>query len=511
MKKKTESGELVIEASFIVTFAVMLITVMICIGMAMYHQTLVTVMAHQTASHIATVYGNKLKDPFTGYVDPDKVYQSVTYSNMKNDAYLNVLEQKAMIYAKYRLRSSRILAEESSTVDVEIIRKPNELLKNQIKVVIENSYDVPLVGFFVDNSLITFSSSGTADCADILEYMPGIDAIGDPLNSPIQVFPDSDPCMVTFYRDTTTSMFYKAEPVLRGKSMLTSNKDTHCTMPEDPQYDGMRFLGWRTSSGAGFTVMTQVNTDTAVFGAWECTVKLDPCGGTVFPDTATTEYMDTVELPVPVREGYAFEGWFAEAGGTGERYYSNVTQIKGNITLYAHWRCLHDFDAALVRPGTCTERSLWKYTCKRADCGYSYEEEGEIQKDNHNWKNVKEFYDGGCFEGRVCQRCGLREGIYTAKATCAHNANPDDWEWWGHCGMKHEYTPGMTFYENRAHTPGTHFTKYFWCIVCLKCGGFYYGNDDEDMSEYSRYKYCGRCFPTPSAMNDYRTNAHYHG
>ena len=109
MKSKRESGEVVVEASIVVTLVMIIITIMMYVGMILYQQTLVSVMANQTASNIAQVYSNNLKDPFSGYVDPDRVYQSITYSNMKTDAYMSVVEQKANIFAQYRNQGDHLL------------------------------------------------------------------------------------------------------------------------------------------------------------------------------------------------------------------------------------------------------------------------------------------------------------------------------------------------------------------------------------------------------------------
>ena len=163
MKNKNQSGEVVVEASIIVTLVLIVITIMLYVGMILYQQTLVSVMANQTASNIAQVYGNNLKDPFSGYVDPDRVYQSITYSNMKTDAYMTVVERKANIFAQYRLKSSRILVNGNTAVEVEVVRKPHELLKSQIVVTIRDRYDVPLVGMFGTSGLVEFASSGRAD------------------------------------------------------------------------------------------------------------------------------------------------------------------------------------------------------------------------------------------------------------------------------------------------------------------------------------------------------------
>ena len=94
MKNKRENGEVVVEASIIVTLVFIVISIMFYIGMVLYQQTAISTVANRTATNISQVYSNTLRDPFTGYVDPDNAYQSVTYSNMKTDAYLDAIKQK---------------------------------------------------------------------------------------------------------------------------------------------------------------------------------------------------------------------------------------------------------------------------------------------------------------------------------------------------------------------------------------------------------------------------------
>lgn len=246
MKNKRENGELVVEASIIVTLVVIFMTIMLYVTMVLYQQTLVSVMARQTASNIAQVYSNSIRDPFTGYIDSDKVYQSATYDDMKTDAYLDAIEQKANVFAKYRLQSSRILPAESTSVEVEIAKKPNELLKSQIIVTIHQSYRIPLIGLFTKDKPVEFAASGRADCVDLLEYLNGVAAIGDPDNSAIQFLPGSDVCLVTFVVDKYSGGFHAAVPVMRGESIMSSNRVSHSTMPAEPVNNGMKFTGWTT-------------------------------------------------------------------------------------------------------------------------------------------------------------------------------------------------------------------------------------------------------------------------
>lgn len=415
MKNRRENGELVVEASLIVTLVVIFITILLYIGVVMYQQTLVYIMANQTASNLASVYSNTIKDPFTGYIDPDKVYQSVTYSNMKTDAYIDVIEQKTNIFAKYRLKSSRILSTGNSSVDVHLIQKPNELLKGQIIVTIRDKYDLPLVGIFGTDGLVEFEATGRADCVDYLEYLMGIDAVGDPEHSPIPSLPDSDTCLVTFFTDKYSGNFHATVPVLRGKSIITSNHYSHSQMPVEPRLNDMKFAGWVLEDGSPFVASKQIDENITVYGSWQCKITFNADGGSVSPTEQYVDYMKTTELPNSTLNGYSLVGWFTEKNGAGEEYISNTTPITKNVTLYAHWRCTHIgamVNKGKIKEGNCQTRSVWKYTCSR--CGYTENQNGDFGKHDYSGRCGK-YHDLSKTEYYIKSHA---EGYRTVKGEC---------------------------------------------------------------------------------------------
>ena len=72
--------------------------------------------------------------------------------------------------------------------------------------------------------------------------------------------------------------------------------------------------------------------------------------GGALPQNYNTSYRysQRTTLPIPVREGKIFLGWFDNAQLTGTAYYSWPNQMRGNITLYAKW----DDDFASGHAGT---------------------------------------------------------------------------------------------------------------------------------------------------------------
>lgn len=452
MKNKRENGEVVVEATLVVTLVVVFVTSMLYIGMILYQKTLVSIMANQTAANIAQVYANNLKDPFTGYIDADKVYQSITYSNMKDDAYIDVLEQKATVFAKYRLKSGRILASGITDVDVQIVKKPHEILKSQIVVTIHDQYDMPLVGMFGTNGLVDFTASGRADCVDILEYINGVEAVGDPEHSNVTFLPDSDNCTITFISNRENPVVYATVVVHKGKSILSSSRYTHSAMPKNPSDGSHEFAGWVDENNVPFIGSTIVEEDKVIYAEWKCNVTLDATGGKVQGNNTYSFKVNVGKrayLPNATKQNYKFKGWFTERNGKGSRYISNDTVFDEDITLYAHWECTHPNHARIEtgRTGNSCVGGTIYYKC--SVCGVALNP-GHYPARGHNFiyrcntAHVLDLFDGvasgGCQgyhqRGAYCNTCRVEHGdVYGYCVVCANCNTVDYSSYW--CGQPH--------------------------------------------------------------------------
>ncbi len=485
MKQKRESGEVVVEASIVVTIVVIFLSVFLYIGMILYQQSLVSVMANQTASNIAQVYSNSIKDPFTGYVDSDSVYQSITYSSMKTDAYVDAMTQKANKLAYYRLKSSRILTTGNPDVQVEIVKKPNELLKSQIVVTIRDQYELPLVSLFgVDNKL-KFSATGRADCVDILEYLNGVEAIGDPEHSSITYLPDSDTCLIQFFDNKVDNKLLATVPVLKGKSIMSSNYYTHSTMPSSPISDKFDFTGWVLSDGSPFFATTEISNNIAVYGTWECTVTFDPAGGTVSPTSKKVQVWSVTDFPTPTRSGnWTFLSWNTEPNGGGVQYYSNSTVIDDNITLYAHWRCDHNYVIDSQTPGNCITHSHITYKCTQ--CGNTYGVDGSLGGHDYQYAGIGGYW---CYETYYIQRCSIC-GIELHSLARGYGQH----DFSSRCNVPHYVTPG-TFkcsVYNFVAGPDKCQTNSQYHVTCTYCGKIKEENSIRYGNVYIKYAYwCG--------------------
>ena len=333
---------LVVEAAIIVTVVTMFIAVMLYICMVLYQQALGNIMANQTASNIAQIYGNTLRDPFTGYVDADGIHEEVTYTNLRNQAYMDVIEQKADAAALYRLKSARVLTTGETEVTVQVVPKTNELLKDQVVVTIRDHYVLPLVSFFgVSNNALTFESTGRADCTDLLEYLTGVPALGTTDGNAVAF--SEEECTVNFYNHYGDARPIKTVTVLRGYSINYSTEYSHSTMPTRPTQDRMRFNKWVTEDGRVFTGDSIVGENMNVYGSWECTVTFDPDGGLVDPAAVTATVFGNISLPTAQRDNCTFGGWYTAKNGEGEPF--TGVNVQGDITVYAKWVCTVVFNA----------------------------------------------------------------------------------------------------------------------------------------------------------------------
>lgn len=497
MKLKKENGEVVVEASIVVTIVVIFISIFFYIGMILYQQSLVSIMANQTASNIAQVYSNSIKDPFTGYVDSDSVYQSITYSSIKTDAYVDVLTQKANTLAYYRLKSSRILTTGDPNVQVDIVKKTNELLKSQIIVTIRDKYELPLVSFFGVNNKLEFSATGRADCVDILEYLNGVEAIGDPEHSSVTYLPDSDTCLIQFFDNKVDNKLLATVPVLKGKSIITSNYYTHSTMPSNPSSDKFGFTGWVTSDGSEFFATTEISGNTVVYGSWECTVKFEPEGGTVSPTSKRVQVWSVTDFPTPTRPGnWTFLSWNTQPNGGGIQYFSNTTLIDDNIILYANWRCDHSWKVVSNTTGSnCLSHGVIKEECQQ--CHISRESEGGLG--GHNWGGWVCIAEATCSQRqqwrKTCSVCGTYEDKYGDFGD--HS--------WGRCGVTHNVN--MTISKS-GHSRANGYTKTTkcQCMICIYCKQPYNGWTWSYGAKTSKGIYC---WAHNDNSGDNRTDAAY--
>ena len=122
------------------------------------------------------------------------------------------------------------------------------------------------------------------------------------------------------------------------------------SLPSPPQWNGYAFVGWnRRINGTGAEVNTgiPINESMTVYAQWRRVesfnriVSFNSTGGSFVEPKIVEENTAAGFLPVPVRRGYTFNGWYgswdsvnASAVGT---QWSSTTWVYDNETLFADW------------------------------------------------------------------------------------------------------------------------------------------------------------------------------
>ena len=100
-------------------------------------------------------------------------------------------------------------------------------------------------------------------------------------------------------------------------------------------YSVSLYIQW--TKGSTFQ-LSDTDSVTASYSAATFTVTFNANGGTTPTASKTVTYGSAYgTLPTPVRDGYAFTGWFTAADGGSEVKATDTVAITSNQTLYAHW------------------------------------------------------------------------------------------------------------------------------------------------------------------------------
>lgn len=177
---KNEKGEVIVEASIVLTITVVFITVLIYLGFYIYQYTNLQVVANHTATNVAQVYASEYKDPIYGYISESEFYKTDLYRNLTN-IFTKTLdktnEKKAEWLSKYRLKKTSMIKTSEPEVTVDVEQKPGKILQKQIVVTIKQEMSLPLSSFWGSKSKSTITVVGRADCLDLLDYFNMVDTI----------------------------------------------------------------------------------------------------------------------------------------------------------------------------------------------------------------------------------------------------------------------------------------------------------------------------------------------
>ncbi|WP_026497926.1 InlB B-repeat-containing protein [Butyrivibrio sp. WCD2001] len=155
---------------------------------------------------------------------------------------------------------------------------------------------------------------------------------------------DADTTVYAHWTGVNVSVIYKNNDGTNNNTQkIVRYGEAYGTMPQITR-TGYTLDGWYTEKDGGVkvtvdTVISNPNTHTlyAHWNANACTIIFDANGGQVGETSRNRNYdAQYGELPVPTRAYYSFDGWYdAPEGG---KNVLDTYAVKGDITLYAHWK-----------------------------------------------------------------------------------------------------------------------------------------------------------------------------
>ena len=173
-KLKDESGNTMIEATFVMTLSLIIVLLMLLFGFIFYQETLLQTVADDTARKIASTYTYTNKDPVTGYITTDSLrdqgfVDSMYFLTGENSGKDFKEEKEAKSLAKTLMNKKRLRACQSFEYNIDIRNSNMVFFQKEIVVSLEEKYSIPLLNMLGMNSsdgLITRKYTAKALCYD---------------------------------------------------------------------------------------------------------------------------------------------------------------------------------------------------------------------------------------------------------------------------------------------------------------------------------------------------------
>ena len=135
------------------------------------------------------------------------------------------------------------------------------------------------------------------------------------------------------------------------------------TLPT-PVRENYKFLYWADEDGDAATYTTMPSQSVSLTAVWQAMIVFDENGGDEVKDISAASGT-TITLPVPVRDGYIFAGWF---DADGEKYES-TKMPSASVALKAGWYKTKTETIILIKDSN--DEDDWAYS----------------KRDDHRWTN----------------------------------------------------------------------------------------------------------------------------
>lgn len=143
---------------------------------------------------------------------------------------------------------------------------------------------------------------------------------------------------------SSTTVYFNATGGTVDLASKETTGGTYGTLPTPTRY-GYVFAGWYDAEKDGNQVSSSTEVpageSVTLYACWtpvKCVVSFDAAGGKVSTSSVSATYGSVYSiLPVPVREGYSFAGWYTSVDGNVQVTEGTLCQWPFDHTLYARW------------------------------------------------------------------------------------------------------------------------------------------------------------------------------
>lgn len=187
MREKTdrESGVVVVEATFVVVIAILIIFFTVNVSVVYHNRLVATAVANEAASGVAEVYGCVGKEPFyaytnSGYFKGRNIYRYLDTNGLRLKINTSA-EEKGKWYASYLISHTEFnpadKARKMNFDDVVVECGKSRHGINVLTVTIKREYPVFImnpVSFFGLDPTYTVKAKGTAVCYDVIHQINAV-------------------------------------------------------------------------------------------------------------------------------------------------------------------------------------------------------------------------------------------------------------------------------------------------------------------------------------------------
>lgn len=202
------------------------------------------------------------------------------------------------------------------------------------------------------NTAISSFPNATRKGCTFVEWNSKADGTGDTYNKNTKVI-HNNLTLYAIWKTKSPTVTLDPNKGTVSKDSFTVKYNTAIGNIPAPKRDGYEFTGWYYQDGRKFSSTDKMPDKdiklTAKWRGFEYMILFDAKKGTMpGEDTMYASCGDKIgKLPVPVKKGYEFTGWYTKSNGKGTKYTADSEMPEKDLTLYAGWKKITQYATAV--------------------------------------------------------------------------------------------------------------------------------------------------------------------